>query len=269
MRNLYWELTDIPYFVLGIYLFALPLAFIIMAGPFGVPLGVVITTVGIAAVLGLGIFFGFRMPAAIRKVCVSALTWELGNTNIAVERLVKLSTSKFPEIRKMVAYNRLTPIETVLNLADDKDFGVREAALNAALHRNDLPFEEFFKIASGAEHMFHSTNFWYCFMKDDTRLTAAHLHEIATTTKSSFVRQYMTVHRNLDFNTMVLLLNDESVYVRSYMYDRLRKMDATKLRTLVNASDYWAMAGLSVNRIFSKLGFDAETAKVDDEEYAY
>lgn len=268
MKDLYWELANIPYFVLGIYLGALALTFVILAGSFGIPAlaGVI---VGIAACFGLAVFFGFRLPATIRKVSVSKLTWELGNKDVSVERLVKLSTSKFPEIRKIVAYNRRTPIETVLNLADDKDFSVQETALNSALSRDDLPFEEFFKIASGAEHMFYSTIFWYEFMKYDTRLTTAQLYEIAATTKSSFVRQYMTVHRNLDFNTMILLLNDESVYVRSYMYDRIRNMKKSELRKLVSASDYWVMAGMSADNIFNEIGFDKETAKVDDEEYAY
>lgn len=193
------------------------------------------------ALLGLTIFVYPQVARNLRRRENFRLLALASEPSTPTDQLAKLARSQFTDVRGRVAVNPSTPLSVLVNLLGDDMLLVREGVGSAIIQRLDrLPKDLLLKVASGRTPLANS------FAKQavqSPRITASELEEIVSTSMTP-IRWGAVFNENLNFSTMVKLLNDPDAFVRNQMRGIIEKMSPKAFDLVLADSDYSEMVGL-------------------------
>lgn len=269
VRWFYEDILEIDPIFLFIYLTLLPTVFMVVC-----LLGLLSFTASmlgwaLGSIAGLALFFIPRINHFFEEKTYAKLSNLLFDPNTPSQKVAELVSCKFESLRGRAVQHPNLPLETVIGIMDSDDERVRFRAVEALLARTDTPVALLVDMLIGGRSHHVADYMLESFGTDDARLTAANLRNVVEITENIVLLSTLTEHRNLDFNTMAILLQSDSLHVCGRMYKVIRNMNEDKFASLVRNSEFASLAGLPREWILKSVGFDKDSVVVERSEYDY
>lgn len=269
LKWFYEDLLEIDPIFLFVYLALLPTVFMVVCllGALSFTASVVGWALG--SITGLAVFFVPRIYRTVEQHTYSKLSRLLSDPNTPSEKLVELVDCKFDSIRGRAVQHPNMPLETVMDIMDSGDERLRFRAVEALLNRKDTPSDIVVDMLIGGRSRHVADYMLEYFGVKDTKLDASQLREVVTATQNIVLLGTLTEHKNLDFDTMVTLLQSDVIQVRGKMYKVIQNMSEDKFLALVQNSKLSPLAGLPRDWVVKSVGFDKDSVVVEPLEYEY